>query len=61
VAVRLDRVSVRGQPHLADTQQKIRPGTVREQLRHRDLKSIEHCLDYVNNEELIASGKVDSG
>jgi integrase len=35
--------------------------TVREQLRHRDLKSIEHYLDYVKNEELIASGKVDSG
>jgi integrase len=35
--------------------------TVREQLRHRDLKSIEHYLDYVKNEELIATGKVDSG
>lgn len=35
--------------------------TVREQLRHRDLKSIEHYLDYVKNEELIASGKVDFG
>jgi integrase len=35
--------------------------TVREQLRHRDLKSIEHYLDYVKNEELLATGKVDSG
>jgi integrase len=35
--------------------------TIREQLRHRDLKSIEHYLDYVKNEELIATGKVDSG
>lgn len=35
--------------------------TVREQLRHRDLKSIEHYVDYVKNEQLIESGKVDSG
>jgi integrase len=35
--------------------------TIREQLRHRDSKSIEHYLDHIKNEELIASGKVDSG
>lgn len=35
--------------------------TVREQLRHRDLKSIEHYIDYVKNEQLIQSGRVDSG
>lgn len=35
--------------------------TVREQLRHRDLSSIEHYADYVKNEELIATGKVDAG
>lgn len=36
-------------------------GTVREQLRHRDLKSIEHYIDYVKNEQLIESGRADSG
>jgi integrase len=35
--------------------------TIREQLRHRDQKSIEHYLDYLSNEELIKSGKVDAG
>jgi integrase len=35
--------------------------TLREQLRHKDSKSIEHYLDFVKNEQLIDSGKVDSG
>lgn len=35
--------------------------TIREQLRHRDQKSIEHYLDYLSNEQLIKTGKVDTG
>jgi integrase len=35
--------------------------TIREQLRHRDQKSIEHYLDYLSNEQLIKTGKVDAG
>jgi integrase len=35
--------------------------TIREQLRHRDQKSIESYLDYLRNEQLIQTGKVDTG
>ena len=35
--------------------------TLREQMRHKDQQSIEHYIDYLKNEELIASGKVDTG
>jgi integrase len=35
--------------------------TVRKQMRHRDLKSIEHYAKFVEDEKLIASGKVDAG
>jgi integrase len=35
--------------------------TVRNSLRHKDMKSIEHYIDYVKNEQLIASGKADQG
>jgi integrase len=35
--------------------------TLREQMRHKDQQSIEHYIDYLKNEELIASGKVDAG
>jgi integrase len=40
---------------------KYDTATLREQLRHKDQTSIEHYTDYLRNEELIASGKVDEG
>jgi integrase len=35
--------------------------TVREQLRHKDSKSVEHYIDFLKNEDLIKTGAVDKG
>ena len=34
---------------------------VREQLRHKDSKSVEHYIDFLKNEDLIKTGAVDKG